>query len=123
MPACSIEGCGRQESKQRGNSNFFIIITLFGALFALGVGILLVNTHFKNARKEFAVGEFSKSTEMAKQAISERKWDEAIRVLNEIKESTSLDGFADERERLFADVDRLVWDAERKKAEYRADIC
>ena len=99
----------------------FLIASVLLALVAMVVGIVFVNMHFARERSEEATRKLSEEMQVARQQIDQRNWNDAIKLLKQIKTSANAAELNDQGKELLAGADALLIDSERTVEKIRAD--
>jgi hypothetical protein len=100
----------------------FVTIALLIAVFGVVAGVVLVNGHFRNERVRTASREHAEKVRVAKESLDRENWDDAIRLLEEIKALTNSDDLDDAGKQMLSGVDRLLGDAHRSTTHRQAQI-
>jgi hypothetical protein len=109
------------ELNQGTGDSRFLIASLCLALVAMVVGIVFVDMHFARERREEATRKLSEEMQVARQQIDQRNWNDAIKLLKQIKTSANAAELNDQGKELLAGADALLIDSERTVEKIRAD--
>jgi hypothetical protein len=121
--SCCFEFRGKlmSRSESTGTGRFLVPCIVF-AIIATISGVCSVNMYFSTVAADAAKRKLSETIQTARQAIDEKKWDQAIELLRTTKDSIDLESLDVPGREMMTKLGRLVSEAENARSEHYADI-